>query len=528
MDEKALICEYDKCKLILEVPITLPCGNTLCEQHVKQFDENFKCFFCAEYHEMPKIGFSPNRTINKMIDGFYQSNELRKKIKETFDKLNLLIKEYDLIETDVYVYDYFSEIRNQVDLHREQLIEQIHIKSDEIIRNLKEKEDKCRLNLQNIKKMNSFELNMNVLSLKQNYRMLNLNKKQLNDLLMKMNQNTRDIQLKTFKLKNDLLMNESFRFKKYETNEIFGTLSIELNNYNIISQDYGKLLNTYDEHSSLVTSIQVDEQTNKMISASCDKTIKIWNIKTSECIKTLNDHKDWVTSVLIISPMQLLISGSKDETIKIWDLNTNECMKTFKNKECVYSLCLISRNELACGTQNGCINIWNLNKSIKVKSVKAHNDWIPCLKMIGQSKLVSCSGDHKIKIWNIPTFECIKQLEGHSNQVFCLELIQMNDGVNLLSCSADKTVKLWDSKTGEMLKSFQFDYSIRSIQTVVDDLIAVALSNGQIELYSINKMITLNTISAHGSKIFRLNLMSNGSLLSASGHGKIKCWKIFD
>ena len=55
MDEKALICEYDKCKLILEVPITLPCGNTLCEQHVKQFDENFKCFFCAEYHEMPKI-----------------------------------------------------------------------------------------------------------------------------------------------------------------------------------------------------------------------------------------------------------------------------------------------------------------------------------------------------------------------------------------------------------------------------------------------------------------------------------------
>ncbi len=34
-----------------------------------------------------------------------------------------------------------------------------------------------------------------------------------------------------------------------------------------------------------------------IISGSCDKTIKIWNTYTGECLKTLKGHNNYVISV---------------------------------------------------------------------------------------------------------------------------------------------------------------------------------------------------------------------------------------
>ena len=60
-----LICEYDCCKLILEMPITLPCGSTLCLNHLKELNDRFACYFCKEEHLKPSNGFFVNKTINK-------------------------------------------------------------------------------------------------------------------------------------------------------------------------------------------------------------------------------------------------------------------------------------------------------------------------------------------------------------------------------------------------------------------------------------------------------------------------------
>ena len=77
-----------------------------------------------------------------------------KKIKQMLDDLTETINNYEKFDSDVYIYDYFAELRNKVDLHREKLVKEINERSDEIIRRLKEKQDKCKLNSNKIKKMN--------------------------------------------------------------------------------------------------------------------------------------------------------------------------------------------------------------------------------------------------------------------------------------------------------------------------------------------------------------------------------------
>ena len=63
-----LICEYDCRKMILEKPVTLPCGNTLCKEHLEKFDEKFNWFLCNEEHQKPKNGFVINKTFNTIIN----------------------------------------------------------------------------------------------------------------------------------------------------------------------------------------------------------------------------------------------------------------------------------------------------------------------------------------------------------------------------------------------------------------------------------------------------------------------------
>ena len=529
MNSKALICEFSGCKLILENPVTMPCGNTICKHHLKPFEkeQNYNCFFCQDQHDVPKNGFSINKAFDLMIQTYFDSNPIRKRIIETLERLSKSKKNYEPLDPDVYVYDYFAEIRNKVDLHREELIKEIHERSEAIIKQLKEKEEKCKLNAAKIGK-NKFEI---IKSWKLEARKAEKNQDELSQLLNKIKRTDFEKQLK-----NDLVLGECIQFEKHEKSSTFGYLKITKNDF-ILTKNCGKLVKSYKEHSfiksflfrytestKLIRSIQVDELSSKLVTASEDNTIKIWNLDTDEFLKKLTDHKNWVTGILIL-PNNKLISASCDKTLKIWDLNSYECLITLVNQSEVYSLCLISHNQIACGCGDGSINIWNLNNSKQVKSFKAHDDLIRYLLFVNNTKLISCSNDKKIKIWSLKTYECNKILEGHSDTIY---FVNINSNGNLLSCSMDKTLKLWETETGEMLKSTEFKHQIFCIKILNEDLVAVGLQNGEIIIFDFNASIIINRFRSQSSCVNRLYLLSDGDLISGSIDGQLKIWKIFD
>ena len=174
IDVEYLLCELDCCRLILEKPVTLPCGNTLCEEHLKNCQRTFTCCFCNREHQKPDNGFFISKTVTRMIDNYYNLNPLRRKVKESFEELNESMDDYENIDPDVYIYDYFAKARNKVDLHREELIKEISEISEEIIERLKEREEKCKANLTKVEKTNFDELTRdNLQCLKQKFRFCN-------------------------------------------------------------------------------------------------------------------------------------------------------------------------------------------------------------------------------------------------------------------------------------------------------------------------------------------------------------------
>nr|CAH7715640.1 unnamed protein product [Callosobruchus chinensis] len=72
-----------------------------------------------------------------------------------------------------------------------------------------------------------------------------------------------------------------------------------------------------------------------MVSASEDATIKdmsikLWDFQQSyECVRTMLGHDHNVSSVAFMPAGDFVVSASRDKTVKMWEVATGYCVKTF-------------------------------------------------------------------------------------------------------------------------------------------------------------------------------------------------------
>jgi len=60
-------------------------------------------------------------------------------------------------------------------------------------------------------------------------------------------------------------------------------------------------------------------------------TVRLWDIRTGECLKILQGHTSRINSVAFNSEDQIIAACSRDGTIILWDVETGECLKILKS-----------------------------------------------------------------------------------------------------------------------------------------------------------------------------------------------------
>ena len=62
--------------------------------------------------------------------------------------------------------------------------------------------------------------------------------------------------------------------------------------------------------------------------SSNDKTIRLWNVASGECMMTLEGHTNEVKSVAFSYDSTNIVSGSIDETVRVWNVESGNCEVT--------------------------------------------------------------------------------------------------------------------------------------------------------------------------------------------------------
>ena len=98
----------------------------------------------------------------------------------------------------------------------------------------------------------------------------------------------------------------------------------------------GECLKTINENSYGIESIVIAPDGKTIISGGPDG-IKLWDMQSGVCFKTLEDQVTDITSIAITPDGKTIISGGGRDGIKLWDVRSGECSYTINN-ECEVSI----------------------------------------------------------------------------------------------------------------------------------------------------------------------------------------------
>lgn len=169
----------------------------------------------------------------------------------------------------------------------------------------------------------------------------------------------------------------------------------------------GNLQTTLSGHQERVTCVTFSPNHSLLVSGSQDAKIKIWKVASrtappnGEPIGELLGHEGVVHAVALTADGRA-ISSSWDRTIKIWQLSTGECLHSFSGHLLPAVSVTIRPNSkiFATGSHDGTIKLWNIDTAQCLATLTEHTQGITAVKFSPDgSTLASCSADGTVKLW---------------------------------------------------------------------------------------------------------------------------------
>ncbi|KAJ2805718.1 hypothetical protein H4S07_003958 [Coemansia furcata] len=150
-------------------------------------------------------------------------------------------------------------------------------------------------------------------------------------------------------------------------------------------------------HDVAVNAVQLHG--DKLVSASGDRSIKVWDLERRTCILTLADHARGVACLDFDG--RFIVSGSSDRSIRIWSLDSRRCERTIHNAHTdLVRTVMFDRamDIMVSGSYDESIKIWRFSTGALLHKIKnVHTSRIFKL-MFDRSRIVSCSHDRSISI----------------------------------------------------------------------------------------------------------------------------------
>ncbi|KAJ2026204.1 cross-pathway control WD-repeat protein cpc2, partial [Coemansia sp. S610] len=142
-------------------------------------------------------------------------------------------------------------------------------------------------------------------------------------------------------------------------------------------------------HAGAITALATSaENPDILVSASRDKTLFVWNLTRDDvnygtAKRSLHGHNHFVQDVAISSDGQYALSASWDKTLRLWDLNTGLTTRRFVgHTKDVLSVSFSPDNrQIISSSRDKTIKIWNTLGECKYNITEdSHNGWISCVR----------------------------------------------------------------------------------------------------------------------------------------------------
>jgi WD40 repeat protein len=191
-----------------------------------------------------------------------------------------------------------------------------------------------------------------------------------------------------------------------------------------------------------------------LAAAGADNKIRLFDLSTNKPGPVIEGHSGPISGLRFSADSAKLISASHDKSIRIWNVADGAAAGRLDTPAPIHALALVADGaQLATGGPDNLIRLW----AAPVAPPRQLAD-VPspatALASSADKKLLALGGaDSKIVLVDAASGAVAKVLSGHTASVTSLSFSGNN--ARLVSSSADKTVRVWDVAAGQQVAAFQ-------------------------------------------------------------------------
>ena len=289
----------------------------------------------------------------------------------------------------------------------------------------------------------------------------------------------------------------------------------------------GVLILTLAGHLASVTFAEYSPDGRRIVSASVDTTLKVWDAETGEELLTLIGHLGSVYGAGYSPDGRRIVSGSSDTTLKVWDAETGEELLTLIGHSALVSGTVYSPNgRRIVSASYKEIKIWDAETGEELITLTGHSSLVSSVAYSPNGRrIVSASWDKTVKVWDAETGEELITLTGHWAQVNSAGYSP--DGRRIVSASHDMTLKIWDAETGKALLTLpgHSDSVTSGAYSPDGQQIVSGFCDYTLKVWDAETGRELMTLPGHSHNVNRVRYSPDGQrIVSASYDHTLKVW----
>jgi WD40 repeat protein len=281
-------------------------------------------------------------------------------------------------------------------------------------------------------------------------------------------------------------------------------------------------------HRETVTTAAYSPDGTRIVTASYDKTARIWDARTGAPLAVLSGHADAVHSAAYSPDGSRIVTASFDKTARIWDARSGAPLAVLSGhgnnvNSAAYSP---DGSRIITASFDKTVRIWDARSGAQLAVLFGHGDIASSAAYSPDgSRIVTASADNTARIWDAHSGAQLRLLSGHGDNV--RSAAYSPDGSRIVTASDDKTARIWDARTGAPLAVLSNHGSaVRSAAYSPDgSRIVTASADNTARIWDAQTGTRLAVLSNHGSPVRSAAYSPDGTrIVTASENPTARIW----
>jgi WD40 repeat protein len=209
-------------------------------------------------------------------------------------------------------------------------------------------------------------------------------------------------------------------------------------------------------HHEEVRTAAFSPDGTRIVTASDDKTARVWDSVTGNLLLTLSGHQGAIWDAAFSPDGKLIVTTSADKSAIVWDAESGDKSVILKGHSAVVEAAAFSPDgtRIVTASDDATAIVWDTATGQKVTTLKGHTGGLVKASFSPDgTRIVTASQDHSAMVWDARTGKPLSTLKGHAEEV--RDAVFSTDGTRIVTASRDMTAMVWDARSGHPLATLK-------------------------------------------------------------------------